>query len=111
MHRPRKGQTGTQPITQTPTGVGGPPAPQDGIVNPPILQPQHNTLNAEGSFDPFGIFKDPPVVPRTYHNPLYATPDLTSRPLSRSVPNIPDHLEEPLDRLKFFLPHFSYSRT
>ena len=107
LPRPSKGQTGTQPITQTPVRVGGPTAPQDGIVNPPILQPQHNTLNAEGSFDPFGIFKDPPVVPRTYHNPLYATPDLTSRPLSISVPNIPDHLEEPLDRLKFFLPHLA----
>ena len=107
LHRPSKGQTGTEPITQTHTGVGGPPAPPDGIVNPPILQPEHNTLNAEGSFDPFGIFKDPPVVPRTYHNPLYVTPDLTSRPLSRSVPNIPDHLEEPLDRLKFFLPHLA----
>ena len=107
LHRPSKGQTGTKPIAQNHTGVGGPPAPQAGIVNPPILKPQHNTLNAEGSFDPFGIFKDPPVVPRTFHNPLYVTPDLTSRPLSRSVPNIPDNLEEPVDRLKFFLPHLA----
>ena len=55
LHRPSKGQTGTQPIPQTHTGVGGPPAPQDGIVNPPVLQPQHNTLNAAGSFDPWNL--------------------------------------------------------
>ena len=110
LHRPSKGQTGNQPITQNHTGVGGPPFPQDGTANPPILQPQHipGTDNYAGeSFDPFKIFKDPPVVPRTFHNPLYVTPDLTSRPLSRSVQNIPDHLEEPLDRLKFFLPHLA----
>ena len=41
LHRPSKGQTGNQPITQNHTGVGGPPFPQDGTANPPILQPQH----------------------------------------------------------------------
>ena len=109
LHRPSKGQTGNQPIKYNHTGVGGSPVSQDGTANP-ILQPQHIPLPGNGageSFDPFGMFKDPPILRRTFHNPLYVTQDLTSRFLSRFVPNIIDHLEELFDRLKFFLLHLA----
>ena len=81
-------------------GTGQNPSP------PPIPVPKQplNPLDPRSKPEKSTPIRDPPQIPR-FTNPFLGPYNITGKPLQPQFPSLPDNANEPLDKLRFIIPH------